>query len=148
MKLAAAYWTLFVFSTMICMPTFAQEATYPLTVNVSGGKPGVGQAVLSLFSSSESYPKHPLREETRLVDGEGQTTFVLGQLRPGTYAVVVVHDEDGNGKLNRGFLGIPTELVGFSNNAKILFGPPSFDKTSFVLSEPLTIEVVLGKAKE
>jgi uncharacterized protein (DUF2141 family) len=148
MKFAAAYWIPFVVSTMICVPTLAQETTYPLTVNISGGKPGVGQAVLSLYSSSESYLKHPLREETKPVDGEGQSTFVLSQLPPGTYGVVVVHDEDNNGKLNKGFLGIPTELVGFSNNAKIFLGPPSFEETAFVLSGPLTIEVVLGKAKE
>jgi uncharacterized protein (DUF2141 family) len=148
MKIATAYWIPFVVSAMICVATFAQETTYPLTVNVSGGKPGIGQAVLSLFSSPESYLEHPLREETKLVDGKGQSTFVLRQLQPGTYAVVVVHDEDRNGKLNKGFLGIPTERVGFSNNAKILLGPPSFDETAFVLSGPLTIEVVLGKAKE
>jgi uncharacterized protein (DUF2141 family) len=36
-----------------------------------------------------------------------------------------------NGKLDTNRLGIPTEGYGFSNNARNLFGPPSFAAASF-----------------
>jgi uncharacterized protein (DUF2141 family) len=49
----------------------------------------------------------------------------------GVYALVVIHDEDSNGKLNTNWLGIPTEGYGFSNNAKGLLGPPKFPAASF-----------------
>ena len=63
------------------------------------------------------------------------------------YAVSVVYDEDGNGKLNTGFLGIPSDPVGFSNNAKGTFGPPSFYKASFAFPELEKISIILGLAK-
>jgi uncharacterized protein (DUF2141 family) len=47
----------------------------------------------------------------------------------GAYGIVVLHDVNSNGKLDKKFLGIPDEPVGFSNDAKIRFGPPSFENT-------------------
>ena len=54
-----------------------------------------------------------------------------GQVKPGTYAVSTFHDENSNGKLDTNLLGIPTEGVGASNNAKGHFGPPKFDDAKF-----------------
>ena len=71
----------------------------------------------------------------------------MEQLKAGTYAVSIVYDEDSNGKLNTGFLGIPTEKVGFSNNVTGTFGPPSFEKTSFTISGSRSLEIRLGKVK-
>jgi uncharacterized protein (DUF2141 family) len=50
---------------------------------------------------------------------------------PGTYALVVIHDENMNGKLDTNLLGIPTEGYGFSNDAKALLGAPSFSPAGF-----------------
>ena len=46
---------------------------------------------------------------------------------PGDYAVAAFHDADGNGALNTNVLGQPTEGYGFSNGARSLMGPPSFE---------------------
>ena len=52
----------------------------------------------------------------------------IPDLRPGPYAIMLYHDENGNGRLDRGgLLGMPTEGYAFSNNAPVRFGPPSFD---------------------
>lgn len=48
-------------------------------------------------------------------------------LLPGDYAVAAFHDADGNGALNTNVLGQPTEGYGFSNGARGLMGPPSFE---------------------
>jgi uncharacterized protein (DUF2141 family) len=74
-------------------------------------------------------------------------TFSLQQLKSGVYAISVVYDRDGNGELNTGLMGIPTELVGFSNNARGLFGPPSFNKAKVKLVESGMLEIKLKKAK-
>ena len=39
--------------------------------------------------------------------------------------------------------GIPTEPVGFSSNAKGMFGPPGFDDTSFLFDKDMKVEIVL-----
>ena len=49
----------------------------------------------------------------------------FGNLPSGTYALALVHDENGNGKLDT-MMGIPKEGFGFSKNPPIRFGPPSF----------------------
>ncbi len=50
----------------------------------------------------------------------------------GTYALVVLHDENMNGKIDTNWLGVPKEGYGFSNDAKAASGAPSFSQTSFV----------------
>lgn len=47
--------------------------------------------------------------------------------QPGTYAIAVYHDEDGNRKLTRKALGLPVEGYGFANNPPAMFGLPAFD---------------------
>lgn len=58
-------------------------------------------------------------------------TLNITGLPPGEYAVSAIHDENDNRKLDKSFIGMPTEGVAFSNNAKIAFGPPKFEKVRF-----------------
>ena len=48
---------------------------------------------------------------------------------PGVYAVAAYHDRNSNGSFDRKGIGLPAEDYGFSNNPKILLGPPSFKST-------------------
>jgi uncharacterized protein (DUF2141 family) len=52
-------------------------------------------------------------------------------LPAGNYAVVILHDENDDHKMNTNFFGIPKEGCGFSNNVMGTFGPPSFSRASF-----------------
>jgi uncharacterized protein (DUF2141 family) len=62
---------------------------------------------------------------------EGDTKVIVRNVPPGTYAAQAFHDEDSNGTLERSFLGLPKEGMGFSNNAPMRFGPPRFKAASF-----------------
>ena len=124
------------------------QDTLTLTVIVSGARPGTGQAMGSLFNSSESFLKEPLQEAVVTIDEKGSATLTFEGLSPATYAVSVIYDEDSDNQLDTGFLGIPTELIAMSNNARGRFGPPGFDKTKFDLGSSTTIEIRFGKAKE
>lgn len=147
MKISKPYNLLTLFLFLISFLSFSEQEKISLVVEVSGATPDKGQAIFSLFTSSENFLKQPVASETKPINNNGQVVFRLDQLEPGTFAVSIIYDEDSNGKLNTGFFGIPTELVGVSNNAKGKFGPPSFKKASFVLSASETINIVLGKAK-
>lgn len=46
---------------------------------------------------------------------------------PGSYAIMVYHDENINGKLDKSANGMPLEGWGFSRNARGHYGPPAFD---------------------
>lgn len=66
-------------------------------------------------------------------------------LPPGTYAISVYEDLNGNHKLDHNWLGIPREPVGVSNNPKAHFGPPKFDESSFHVgtgSKTISIQLV------
>lgn len=56
----------------------------------------------------------------------------FANIPPGKYAMVVIHDENMNGKLDTNWLGVPNEGYGFSNNAKALLSAPSFSDASFL----------------
>ena len=51
----------------------------------------------------------------------------------GHYAVAVIHDENGNAKLDT-FAGIPREGFGFSRNPSVGFGPPRFAAARFAIA--------------
>jgi uncharacterized protein (DUF2141 family) len=46
----------------------------------------------------------------------------------GSYAIMLYHDANANGRLDRGgLLRMPTEGYAFSNDAPVRMGPPSFE---------------------
>jgi len=65
---------------------------------------------------------------------------------PAEFAIKILHDEDQNGLVTKNWTGIiPAEGLGFSNGAKLSFGPPNFDKAKVNLSStfaPLTIAII------
>jgi uncharacterized protein (DUF2141 family) len=64
---------------------------------------------------------------TRVTARAGDVRATVSGVPPGRYAVQAFHDENDNTVLDRNFLGMPLEGMGFSNNARMWFGPPRFD---------------------
>lgn len=65
----------------------------------------------------------------------------LDGLPVGTYAAAIIHDANGNAKLDT-TLGIPREGFGFSRNPTIGFGPPRFDAARFALGTDAQVQQV------
>ena len=61
----------------------------------------------------------------------GTTTVVIDSLPAGTYAIALYQDQNDNGVMDKNWLGIPTEPLGFSNAQLRTFGPPSFKACAF-----------------
>jgi uncharacterized protein (DUF2141 family) len=64
----------------------------------------------------------------------------LPAVTAGGYALAVIHDENGNGRLDT-TLGIPKEGFGFSRNPAIGFGPPSFERVRFPVEAGVSLQV-------
>ncbi len=92
------------------------------------------------FPGCEDDPR--ARRATVSVAELGSLRF--GDLPSGDYAVALFHDENGNGKLDTS-LGIPREGIGFSNNPRLLFGPPRFAAASFAVTNLAVDETVRMK---
>ncbi len=68
----------------------------------------------------------------------GRVTVHMEGIPPGRYAIQAYHDEDGNGQLRRGLLGIPAEAIGFSRDARVRISAPAFEDAAIDVAEPLT----------
>ena len=53
---------------------------------------------------------------------------------PGIYGIMVHHDANGDGEVNKNLFGRPLEGVGFSRNANVRFGFPEFSSVSLPIS--------------
>lgn len=123
---------------------FAAQATAAeLTVEVTGATASGGTIEVSLFDSADGFMREPFLQQSGAPGEDGRFETVFVALPEGEYAVVAVHDEDGNGVLDGGFLGIGAEGYGFSNGAWALFGWPSFERAAFRVDGDLSIEVRL-----
>ena len=65
--------------------------------------------------------------------------FSVPGLARGDYAMAIIHDENGNGRLDT-FAGIPREGFGFSRNPSAPFGPPRFAAARFTLADEVAGE--------
>ncbi|MEY2669640.1 MAG: hypothetical protein RJA59_2278 [Pseudomonadota bacterium] len=111
-------------------PAPAAPGTVTLVVAVEGLKDDQGRVQVALYASEDGFPTRPekaIRQASVPISG-GRARAVFEGLAPGGYAAAAYHDENGNGKLDTGFLGIPSEGLAASNDAKGFMGPPSFEK--------------------
>ena len=68
----------------------------------------------------------------------GSVVVTVPDIPPGRYAVQAYHDEDGNGRLRKWLFGLPAEAIGFSRDARVRLGAPSFDEAAIDVAEPST----------
>lgn len=116
-----------------------------LIIHASGFAHERGQAIASLFYEGDDVFKKP-RARVMSAIQEGKAILVFPELMPGHYAVLVFHDENGNGDLDHNTLRLPAEPLGYSNGFELnLFsGLPSFGKLRFAFEGngiPLSIRV-------
>jgi uncharacterized protein (DUF2141 family) len=117
--------------------------TGTLIVHVRGLTSGEGNLRFVLFDSKKNFLKHPVRAEVvEIMDQQG--TWTIEELRYGTYAVLVHHDINTSGTMERHWYGKPKEPTGASNDAPAKFGPPKFKNAKFQLESPtLTLTVTV-----
>lgn len=112
----------------------AQSPCPGIHVKILNIKNSTGTVACALFESAEGFPTEYLREATNIMIikiRKDQARCDFEDIPPGTYAMVVIHDENMNGKLDTNFLGVPTEGYGFSNDARGVLGAPAFSAASF-----------------
>jgi uncharacterized protein (DUF2141 family) len=114
---------------------FAQSSSYSgIHINILNIRNSTGTIACALFDSPDGFPIEYLRCATSMMaieirDTQARCDFV--HIPPGTYALVVIHDENRNGKLDTNWLGVPTEGYGFSSDAKATLRAPSFFAAKF-----------------
>ena len=114
-----------------------------VTVLIDGFRSDQGDALLALFRHADDFPREPEKAERRELTRieAGRARIVIGDLTPGVFALSVLHDEDGDRKVKTGMFGIPREGIGFSRNARGMFGPPRFADARLTLAAGANLTV-------
>ena len=134
----AALISLFVFlSVTVAGEAEAQSAALgDITVIITGLRNPDGEVLISLYNKAEGFPRDRstiIRSATLPADGSGQVTTVFEGLPHGDYAIAVLHDEDFTQDMTFGAFHFPKEGYCFSNNLKVRFKAPKFEKAKFTL---------------
>ena len=120
---------------------------YFLTVIVNGIHNKTGEICMRVYNSEKGFPdnaKSEVKSGCTKITGSSIKRVFSG-LKPGTYAVAVVDDQNGDRKLNKDFFGIPQEGFGISKNptVSISTGSPKFNNSSFKVDKNTTINIFL-----
>jgi uncharacterized protein (DUF2141 family) len=128
---------------LLCLST-ATWAAPDLVVRVSGIRSPLGQIGCALFADGSGFPMDSARAQQQWIPAQADgVTCRFGGVAPGRYAVSVVHDLNGNRRVDTNFLGMPTEQWGVSNNARPTLRAPRFDEAAFTVPAE-SAELVLG----
>jgi uncharacterized protein (DUF2141 family) len=101
-----------------------------LTIHIKEIRNNKGNIILELRNGKKKFVKGITKKVK-----DKKCTIIIKNLKPGKYSYKYFHDENKNKKLDTGFMGIPKEGYGFSNNASGKFGPPAFKKTVFSIKK-------------
>ena len=119
--------------TLACLivPVSAQTVQF----DIQAIKHNQGKLYVQLFKGEENYNAGKAYNAVIVKAKEGSIKVTFNDVEAGDYAIRYFHDENNNGDIDTNLFGLPTEGYGFSNNAKVNFGPPSYQQMSFQVAE-------------
>ena len=136
--------TLFLFAVSFTLCSYANTNTYSLSITVKNLRNEQGVVQFVLYNKDGSIPDEDYKNYYKIVKGEivnGSSSITFKNIPSGKYAVNILHDENKNGKIDKGFI-LPIEGIGFSNFESIgLTNRPNFSKASFELTKNKSINV-------
>ena len=123
------YFSLFI---LFSISVFAQTGSLKITISDIESNDGNIKVALFDESKSEAFLKKidlAYRKKIVIIKNEkAEVTFT--NIPYGTYAVILFHDENNNGEIDRSSIGFPIEPYGVSGN-KFVIGPPDFNDCKF-----------------
>ncbi len=104
----------------------------PVRIEIHGVVKSAGTVHIALFDSEKSWDSEDA-ETTIQVPAIPGTTVAQLDLPPGDYAFFIYDDVNGNGKLDKTWVGFPDEPYAFSNNVQLHFAKPRFPDLRFTV---------------
>src|SRR5262245_14060955 len=115
------------------VPASTVDRLGTIVVSIEGFRNAAGHARVALFNHEAGFPDSEsaaYRKAVVDIDG-GRAELPFADVPPGEYAVAMYHDENDDGKLNKGLFGIPKEGYGVSNNLIHVTRAPRFTEARF-----------------
>lgn len=128
----------------------SEDDSCTLHIQVENIEKAEGHLLVAIFNKEGGFPEAggEIFGAAFAIEHAPNMQIEVPHLKPGRYAVALYHDLNGNNKLDKNVMGIPVEPYGFSNNPKVKWSPPSFEKASFEFGPNLSnIQITLNRWK-
>ena len=137
---------IFIFTILLTVFTglYSEETgpEFEVTLNITNIESIEGKLFLSIYQDAQSFKKkEPLKTISVQVDGKDMT--ITEKLPQGEYVFFVYQDINENDKLDRNFLGMPKEPVGYGNHKG--GRPGGFNKLKIEIKENKSVDIKLFK---
>lgn len=130
---------------LLFISSFVFAQNLDLTVSVSGIKNNTGSLTAELYNAKDKFLKVSYKAISSPIKSNS-ATVTFTEIPKGEYTVLIYHDENKNGKLDKNFIGMPKEPVACSNNAKGFMGPPKYDDAKFTVITDTKINIKMTAA--
>lgn len=120
---------------------FSQESIgRNITITIDNIKSNNGKVVLGLHTE-DTFMKGPGVQKAESNVTDGKITITFKDVKPGVYAIMALHDENENNRMDFDASGMPQESYGMSNNP-LSYGPPQYNDAKFeVTTEDLDLKI-------
>jgi len=113
--------------------SFSQDSGITITVSIDNVKNDTGKVSFALHTEDTFMKGNGIMNtETEIKDGKVTITFE--NVEPGEYAIMALHDENENKRMDFQDNGMPIESYGISNNV-MAFGPPQYGDAKFKVED-------------
>ena len=116
---------------LVTPPCRAKTPVAATVIVIVQGVHSAGGHVLVAICPRETFLMPHCAYKGRVRARIGDVRIAVGGIPPGVYAAQAYQDETDVGHIRRTLLGVPRDGIGFSNDARMLFGPPRFADAAF-----------------
>ena len=120
-----------------------KNETFNLSVEATDLRNSTGTVLFALYIRDDAFPDEHYTKYLKKIIGKisnKSSIVTFTNLPQGKYAVSILHDENNNGKIDKGLI-FPVEGIGFSNYKTIGFSNrPTFAKASFLVNRNLKLK--------
>ncbi|MCS7005381.1 MAG: DUF2141 domain-containing protein [Cytophagales bacterium] len=130
---------------LFCWSIKANPPKHKLSIYIPNLSSARGYLRLIVFNSPNGFPsdyQKAVFAESYAVKSSS-ILIELPELPEDNYAIAIFHDENSNNRFDLNLIGVPKEGYGFSNNAKAILGPPSFQDAKIFLNSNVKITMEL-----
>ena len=119
--------------TILTLTANAQESKgVTITVTIDNVYNSNGKVIFALHNK-ETFMRTGGIANTESKIENGKVTVTFSNVAAGEYAIVALHDENENGRMDYEGNGMPKEAYGMSNNV-MSFGPPQYEDAKFLVA--------------
>jgi len=100
----------------------AADSKGDITVKINNCHNDKGEVLVTLYKSKDGFPEEPEKAYKKITGKikDGKSDIVFSDITYGEYAISILHDENGNGKMDKNMIGIPKEGSGASGGIGII----------------------------